>query len=155
MQSQFQRIQSGVRVDTVELSFSEPESRPRTRIRAFVTGVLAGFVLPALVLVALPVLGTSSRDVRHSEGEQMAGALKNYLRVYYAKTGELPNGSQFPAQDFTGTYYHPALVVGFPTPASAEVFMIPKDEYNATIRYTFEWESGAGEFEYLGKNWAP
>ncbi len=142
-------------MDTLELKFSEPEPRPRTRLRAFATGALVGFVLPALFLAVLPIRASGGRDARQAEGEQLARSLRDHLRVHYAKTDEFRNASQIHAQEFTGQYYHPALVVGFPTPGSAEVFMIPKDDYHPTIRLTFEWASGQGEFQDLGSTWGP
>jgi hypothetical protein len=141
-------------VDTLDLKFSEPEPKPRTRRRAFATGALFGFLVPVFVLMFLPTSFGNGVDARRSQGQQLAGSLQTFIRVEYAKRGYLPRDFPIPTETFSAEYYQPAKVVGRPTPSSAEVFMIPKDDYHPTIRLTFEW-AGQGEFEELGATWGP
>lgn len=124
---------------------ADPPSK-RTRRRAFFVGAVAGLFLPIPLLAALPISPVGHRDPRIAEGTQLAGSLRDQIRVHHSKTGS-SSGGHLPVSpaEYTGDWYRAVDVWSCPTPKTGEVYLVPLDNRNSTIVVRFSFASGESE----------
>ncbi len=122
---------------------------------------LLGFLLAAILdLAAVPLcLGSSTREARTAEGEQMLGSAKGQARVAYARsqvreparlTGSFESGgARVEPPELKGKYYMVLDLISPRGDKNAAMFAIPiRRKTPAVIMCEFAWSGGDGKFTH-------
>ena len=114
---------------------------------------LAVVCLIVVVVAAIPLITSGTRDADKAEGEVLLATARDMFRTGYAKNHDLEDGRSEVAENvkngvLVGKWYRVDVSVGFLPDGRVRITALPTQHDARTGTITFEPESGISEFEW-------